>query len=265
MGSLPRLHRGEKPYPVPVTVREAGMSVLYHTSGLPASGQMTSAILKLSYNRAGESPVTGGICGAAFFIGERIAVTAHHILSSHSFKPNPGCEKCQYWLLSRDGVVYELDKSQLSDYPGIDTAIIRFNAAVNALPLHLSKTSPSIGEPVYNEGFVADAMPKVQATWGDQRLQIKGSGLMDVIADQKGLIRSVATITLHSNDVNLINIKVIETSYPGRSGMSGDPLLRAGTGEVVGLMSFGLPPDNPIKEIVAAVSIDEIVSVVGIL
>lgn len=224
---------------------------------------MTFAILKLSHNRAGESPVTGGICGAAFLIGKRIAITAHHILSSHNFKPNQGYRRCQYWLLSRDGGIYDLDKSHLSDYPGIDTTVIRFNTAVRTQPFQISESSPSVGESVRNEGFVADAMPKVQATWKAQRLQIEEYGLTSVIADQKGFIKNVGRITLHSNDVNLNNIKVIETSYPGRMGMSGGPLLRAETGEVIGLMSFGLPPDSPIKETVAAISIDEIVSVLG--
>ncbi len=225
---------------------------------------MTCAILKLSYNRAGEPPVTGGIGGAAFLIGKRTAITAHHILSSHSFKPNPGYRKCQYWLLSKDGMVYELFKSQLSDYPGIDTTVIRLNEVVNILPLLVSKTSPAIGESVFNEGFVADAMP-IQATWKDQRLQIDGCNLTSAIADQKGFIRNMYGITLRSNDVNLSNVKVIETSYPGRTGMSGGPLLMAETREVVGLMSFGLPPDRPIKETVMAISMDEIVSVVEIL
>lgn len=42
------------------------------------------------------------------------------------------------------------------------------------------------------------------------------------------------------------------------------PLMRAETGEVIGLMSFGLPPNAPIKQAVAAVSIGEIISDVEI-
>lgn len=225
---------------------------------------MIFAILKLSYNRAGESPVTGGICGTAFLIGRRTAITAHHILSTHNFKPNQGYKDCQYWLLSRDSAVYELDKTQLRDYPSIDTTVIEFNAAVGTRPLQLSKTTPSIGEAVYNEGFIADAMPEMKASWKRQRLQIAEYGLADVVFDQRGFIRNVGRITLQSNDVNLNNVEVIETSYPGGMGMSGGPLMRAETGEVIGLMSFGLPPDTPIKQAVAAVSIDDIVSVVEI-
>ena len=115
---------------------------------------------------------------------------------------------------------------------------------------------------MYNEGFVADAMPDVKATWRNERLRITGHSLVGVMFDQKGFIRNVGRITLKSNDVNLNNVEVIETSYPGGMGMSGGPLMRAETGEVIGLMSFGLPPDTPIKQTVAAVSIGEIVSVV---
>jgi hypothetical protein len=225
---------------------------------------MVFAILKLSYNKAGESSVTGGICGSAFLIGQRTAITAHHILSSHSFKPNEGYKHCQYWLLSRSGVGYELDRTQLVDYPDVDTTIIQFSTEIGTQPLQLSKTAPSIGEAVYNEGFVADAMPDIKATWRSKRLLITGSSLFRVMFNQKGIIKGMGGITLRSNDVNLNNVKVIETSYPGGKGMSGGPLRRADTDEVIGLMSFGLPPDTPIKQTVAAVSIDEIISVVEI-
>jgi V8-like Glu-specific endopeptidase len=225
---------------------------------------MTIAILKLSYNKAGESPVTGGICGSAFVIGRHTAITAHHTLSNHSFKPNEGYKSCQYWLLSRSGAVYELSRTQLIDYPDIDTTIIEFGTKVDMRPLQLSETAPSTGEAVYNEGFVANAMPDVKATWRNKRLQITGHSLAGVMFDQKGFIRNVGRITLKSNDVNLNNVEVIETSYPGCIGMSGGPLMRAETGEVIGLMSFGLPPDTPVKQAVAAVSIGEIVSVVEI-
>jgi len=49
---------------------------------------MTFALLKLSYNEIGENSVEGGICGAGFFINEKIFLTAHHIFNS---KKNAKC------------------------------------------------------------------------------------------------------------------------------------------------------------------------------
>ena len=49
----------------------------------------TFAILKLSYNVTGGTPVTGGICGSAFLINGNTLITAHHVLNKNT-KPNNG-------------------------------------------------------------------------------------------------------------------------------------------------------------------------------
>ena len=180
---------------------------------------MTLAVLKLSYNSPGEPTVTGGICGAAFLIGRRTAVTAHHILSSDSFGPNPGYRKCQYWILSRNGKRYELNKSRLSGYPSIDTTVIRFSTSLELPHFRMASKAPSVGESLRNEGYV-EKMPRIEATWEGQRLRIRRHDLSTVIAGGGGHIEFLGKITLSSNDVNLNNIEVIKTSYPGCKGMS---------------------------------------------
>ncbi|HZY10619.1 MAG TPA: hypothetical protein VFF29_05640, partial [Bacteroidota bacterium] len=70
---------------------------------------MTGAILKLSYNKAGASPVTGGVCGSYFLIRPNFALTAYHILNKTKFKPNEGFLMCQFWFLLTPNVILELD------------------------------------------------------------------------------------------------------------------------------------------------------------
>ena len=77
---------------------------------------MTLAILKLSYNRIGDPNPVGGICGTAFFINENTALTANHVLSRASYKPNNGYNQCQYWLISRTNVVIPSEREALTDY-----------------------------------------------------------------------------------------------------------------------------------------------------
>jgi len=56
----------------------------------------------------------------------------------------------------------------------------------------------------------------------------------------------------------MVDKKIIGCDYGGIKGMSGGPLVKKDTGEVIGMMSFGLPFDKKIKENLFAVSIDEI-------
>ena len=83
----------------------------------------------------------------------------------------------------------------------------------------------------------------------------------DFKADGRGSIRLIDRISINSKNVNIRDVEIIETSYPGRIGMSGGPLINNETKEVIGLMSIGLPPDVVEKQTVAAISIFEILAV----
>jgi hypothetical protein len=48
------------------------------------------AVLKLSYNNAGDASVIGGVCGTGFFVGPGTAISAYHVLNETTFTPNPG-------------------------------------------------------------------------------------------------------------------------------------------------------------------------------
>jgi len=216
------------------------------------------AILKLSYNR-GESSVEGGICGGAFFINEKTALTANHLLSTSSYKPNEGYSNCQYWLISRGGEVIDLKKEYLIDLPQIDTTIIKFpRNQVIGNTFELSTDPPRAGEEVLTQGFVGNAMPETSATWGRNGLLINSIDLGNVIADRQGFIKSIKTADVNARDIKMKNVKCIELSFPGIIGGSGGPVIRKSTGKVIGLMAIGLPPDVPEKALLFAVSVEEI-------
>ena len=59
-------------------------------------------------------------------------------------------------------------------------------------------------------------------------------------------------------NITLNNISVYQTSYGGCVGMSGGPLINTETGEILGIMSFGLPKDSFDKTNLFSISIDEI-------
>lgn len=67
-----------------------GQATASHAAELKLTASDAFAILKVSYNRIGETPVTGGICGTAFFIDEYTALTANHVLNRLNYKPNDG-------------------------------------------------------------------------------------------------------------------------------------------------------------------------------
>lgn len=220
---------------------------------------MTWAILKLSYNLIGDSTTTGGICGSAFFIDEKTALTANHILSTSNYKPNENYRKCQYWLISREGRIINLKKEYLVDLPQIDTTVIKFQEKqIVRKPFELSDKPPIKGEEVLTQGFVGEDMPKIDARWAKDCLLIESVNLRRAIADRHGFVKSNKILDVNANDIKLNDIKGVELSFPGIIGMSGGPLIRKSTGEVIGLLSIGLPPDVQQKKSLFAISVEEI-------
>lgn len=220
---------------------------------------ITFAILKLSYNNIGETPVTGGICGTAFFIDERTALTAHHILNKLNYKPNNEYRHCQYWLISETNVIIPIQKEALIDYPEIDMTVIAFSEPPSGVAvLKLSGASPLIGEEVYSKGYMGNQMPDVKANWAPDRLVIERCDLRSVTVVREGFVKSIKTLMVNAKDIKLNNIAGAETSFSGVIGMSGGPLIRKSTNEVIGLMSIGLPPDIPEKKTLFAISAEEI-------
>ena len=223
---------------------------------------MLGAIFKLSYNNEGEDPI-GGICGSCFFINSDYIITANHILSKNNFKPNEGYGHCQYWILSKD-FIYEILPEYFKESQETDLTLIKIlKKDRKIIPYDISKEY-FVGTECYNEGFMESDMPidKGDITWKENKLVInKCRNLEDFKKSSKGKIFLIGNINL-DRDVKLKNKKVIECNYGGHKGMSGGPLIKKDTGEVIGMISFGFPPGNKIKDKLFAVSIDEILKIV---
>lgn len=222
-----------------------GQATASHAAELKLTASDAFAILKVSYNRIGETPVTGGICGTAFFIDEYTALTANHVLNRLNYKPNDGYKRCQYWLISQTNVIIPIERENLRDHPEIDTTFIAFDEPQSsATVLKLADIPPTIGEAVLSNGYVGNRMPDVKASWAPDRLIIENCDLRSVIADREGFVKSIKTLTVNAKDIKLSNVTVAETSFSGIVGMSGGPLIRKSSNEVIGLMSIGLPPEE---------------------
>jgi len=221
---------------------------------------MTFALIKLSYNNIGENNVEGGICGAGFFIDNKTLVTAHHIFNSTNNVPNAGFIYCQYWLVSRNGQILEIENATIQDYPQIDTTVIRFNNRVTNNIVNVDRNRPNVGDNIYNQGYIPN-MPQIDAGWGQNGLILRSVNLTVSHSDANGTIREVNNTTINANDVNINNRTLITTSYPGRVGMSGGPMFNENN-DVIGLMSIGLPADVPQKDFLGAIWIDEIMNTI---
>jgi len=216
------------------------------------------AIVKISYNKPGETPVTGGICGSAFLIDDSTVITANHVLNSNNYAPNEGFNFVQFWLLSRDNSLkIPLSVDYIESIAEVETSIIKLPANIKCT-LKVSESSPSINDPVHNYGHIGGDMPITNAHWDNNLLVIDDFNLNNCTSDSTGEIVEIKNVTINKNDVKLKNIKVIQPSFIANQGMSGGPLIS--NNKIIGMMSFGLPTDSYIKEIVFAVSIDEIIS-----
>lgn len=224
---------------------------------------MIGAILKLSYNRIGDNTVIGGICATCFFIHPKIALTANHALSQNNFKPNEGCFYCQYWIILQDNTVVPVIKNQLYDFPEIDLTIINFDYPVTPTYLNVANNYSIIGEQIFGRGYFAEEMPHVSNFgWRSEGIFIQNAYASKYLVEREGIIRRICIANIKENDVNIKDKIIIDTSFAsGFIGMSGGPIIKKTTQEVLGLMCIGLPPDVTIKDQIMAISIEEIMKV----
>lgn len=214
------------------------------------------AVVKISYNVPGETPVVGGICGSAFLIDDSTVITANHVLSKNNYAPNAGFNFVQYWLLSRDNIfIVPLSVDYIDSFEELETSIIKLPSKMDCT-LKISESSPNINDPVRNYGHLGNKMPITDAHWDNNLLIIDDFNLNNSTSDSLGKIVEIKNVTVNANDVKLNDIKVIQPSFKANIGMSGGPLMS--NNKIIGMMSFGLPADKEIKDIVFAISIDKI-------
>lgn len=224
---------------------------------------MLGAIFKLSYNE-GVGNAVGGICGSCFFINPNHIVTANHILNKGNFKPNDGYKHCQYWVLSKD-IIYEVFPEYFKEFPETDLTLIK-NLGNKGVTSYKTSKRYSVGTECYNEGFMGSDMPILDIVWKENKLIInKCHNIEDLKKRSEGEILSIKNIELNASDIKIKDKKIIECNYGGHEGMSGGPLIKKDTREVIGMMSFGLPPNNKIKDKLFAISIEDIQVVEGSL
>ncbi|MBU4308200.1 MAG: serine protease [Nanoarchaeota archaeon] len=217
---------------------------------------MLGAIFKLSYNK-GIKDTVGGICGSCFFIDSNYIITANHILNKDNFKPNDNYRYCQYWVLS-ENFVYEIFPNYFKEFPETDLTIIKNLKENKKISSYKISKEYSLETECYNEGFMKSDMPLLDCRWEENKIIIeKCNNLENLKKHSEGKILFIGKINL-DRDVKLKDKRIMCCAYGGHEGMSGGPLIKKDTGEVIGRMSFGLPPDKETKENLFAVSIEEI-------
>jgi hypothetical protein len=214
------------------------------------------AVVKISYNQPGETPVTGGICGTAFLINDSTAMTSNHVLNCDNFKPNPDFKFAQYWLIKRASqIVIPLNKDYFESFEDIETTLISLPEKLES-NFNLIKQSINLNDSVFNFGHISN-MPITKAHWENNYLVIDEYNLTKSKSDRSGIIKEIKKVSINAPDVKLNDMTIIQPSFKANIGMSGGPLIRGD--DLIGLMSFGLPPDSTIKDVVYAISINEIV------
>lgn len=145
------------------------------------------------------------------------------------------------------------------DHNEIDTTVLKFAGAIpNATALSLSAKAIPCGLAESNQGY-ALRRASVKVRWVGSDIAPYAFDLRPSICAGYGSVLDCSVTTITGQDIKLNNIKVIKLSYGRLKGMSGGPLVIQGTTQVVGLMSYGLPPDLPYKHNLFAVSADEII------
>jgi len=220
---------------------------------------MAFAILKLSYNKPGNSSLIGGICGTGFFIDSRTAVTAHHVLNDETFEPNAGFQHALVWIVSRSGSIRRIQREVVSLHPDIDATIITFQSPVSNFQVYeCSLGSAADGLKVSGIGHVGNSMPLVDAEWRGAKLVIRCARLTAVTKDIDGYVKRSVILEIKAKDIKMHGVRGVELAFSSQVGMSGGPVIDSSTGKVIGMLSAGLPLDSNVKTETFAVSIHEI-------
>jgi hypothetical protein len=236
----------------------------------PASHDMAQiddtvfAVLKLSYNNAGDAAVTGGVCGTGFFVGPGTAISAYHVLNKTTFTPNPGYRWCQVWLAIRRGHIFPIQYRQISAHPEFDATVIRIETAEPKAVdwSHYVDGGTLVGRAVQAFGHIGNKMPKLDGVeWRAGSLHIQSADLDPVVFDRSGRVSKDLLLSVQANDVRLERVKGFELSFASRVGMSGGPVVDTTSGELMGMLSIGLPPDAPTKTQTFAISMEQILQI----
>lgn len=115
---------------------------------------MTWAILKISYD-----PITntaeGGICGSAFFLKEKIFISAHHCFNDSVFIPNKNFPKVKAFLVNNKGhIINDIRIKKI--VPEYDLAVGEVIQYDKNIIVYSFANDFHVGDSVYNIGFPTD-------------------------------------------------------------------------------------------------------------
>ncbi|MBT3267372.1 hypothetical protein HN371_09485 [Candidatus Poribacteria bacterium] len=218
---------------------------------------MIAAVFKVSYTALGQEWPVVTLIGTAFFVRPRVALTARHILPPARYAPDDGFTRCEYWLLGQAGLRIQFAPRHLTRARGIDAMRIDVPKPCNGPAMPLGTGPPAMGEMHAALGYAdpsAMARPYVvrPRPWTRTADVLEWFDLPKLRHARRGVVDSTRTATVAAADVRLDGVNVIEFRAGGVQGMSGGPLVHEATGRAVGVLSFGLPNEGKVKDVVYA-------------
>ncbi len=117
-------------------------------------------------------------------------------------------------------MIIPLENVLIRCLPGIETTIIKLkNPVVETSKIEVEMANTGIDDEVYSIGH-RGAMPILNIGWVNGILVIRDYLLQDSIkADKTGSVMKITRATVHSPDINIDDIVVIEPSFQGILGM----------------------------------------------
>jgi hypothetical protein len=166
-------------------------------------------------------------------------------------------------MISRGGAIAPIDPEVVEFHPDIDVSTIRTDFSLSGFTIYESESADVSSDCEVSGIGHADFMPQVDAKWDHEKLLIEAADLSLGVCDRDGRVLRQFPISIEAKDVAMREILGFELSFGSQIGMSGGPVVDKETGRVIGMLSFGLPPDEPVKTHTFAVSITEIYERIG--
>ena len=218
-------------------------------------------IVKVFFNK-NSSNVIVGICGSCFFVSNKIAITACHILNKSKFPTVKDYDNTQFFIFSKKGQCFPMEYCSINFYPDFDTTVISFNNKIKPQSiLKVRKEFESLeNESISCEGFESAIIHDLYNTkFNNGKFDFDNFSIKKYIKKTSGHVTECFNSNIQGNDINLKNIRCLKASFGGIVGMSGAPFVDS-ENRVVALASYGLPKGSKVKDFIVGISIVEIIA-----
>jgi hypothetical protein len=204
---------------------------------------MTGVIVKVSYNKIGDSKVDCMRMGCCFFLTDTTVATCNHIFKRQESVGQKQYKFIEYYVIIEDNAIPFIT-DDIFEYPDANINLIRLKKSFDIVIPKVSNQYVKHGTLVYNETFIRTIRSHVDYYWDEEKLIVTSNNVNHTPEQKSGYVSGHILITQIITDPAkehpYKNAKCFFTSYGGDVHESiGTAVFSSITNELVGMIILG--------------------------